>query len=138
VPPTLFIPEEALLPATIAPERWRINASDPAALTRRLDVPACAVTAVEYGAHLDGLVVRGAHIRDLAACPACGTRSAQAQQYQPRTVRDRSLAGHARRLEFTARRCTCAPCRRPCTEPLAAVAPPARCTRRHAPCLFAP
>jgi transposase len=125
------------MPATRAPESWRINASDPAALTRLLDLPDFAVTAVEYDAHLDCLVVRCAHIRDVAVCPACGTLSAHAHQYKPRTVRDLALAGHPCRLEFAARRFKCAQCRRPFTEPLEAVAPRARCTRRYERYLFA-
>ena len=125
------------MPATIAPESWQINASDPVALTRLLDLSDFAVTAVEYDAHLDCLVVRCAHMRDVAVCPACGTLSAQAHQYKPRAVRDLALAGHACRLEFTARRFKCVPCRRPFTEPLETVAPQARCTRRYEQYLFA-
>ena len=125
------------MPDTIPPESWRINAGDPAALTRLLDLPDFAVTAVEYDARLDCLVVRCAHIRDVAVCPACGALSAQAHQYKPRTVRDLSLAGRACRLEFAARRFKCGQCRRPFTEPLETVAPQARCTRRYEQHLFA-
>lgn len=125
------------MPATIPPDSWQINAGDPRALTRLLDLPDFAVTAVEYDARLDCLVAHCAHVRDVAVCPACGTPSSQPHQYKPRTVRDLALAGRACRLEFTARRFKCAQCRRPFTEALEAVAPQARCTRRYEQHLFA-
>ncbi len=122
---------------TLPPESWQINAGDPEALTRLLDLPDLAVTALEYDARLDCIVVRCAYQRDVAICPRCGTLSAQPHQDEPRAVRDLPLVGHVCYVEFPSRRFKCAQCRRPFTEVLEAVAPQARRTRRYEQHLFA-
>ncbi len=119
------------MPSTIAAPSWQVNASDPLALTRLLDLPGFVVQALEYDERLECLVVRCEHARDTARCPSCGTRSSHPHQYEPRTVRDLALAGQVCYLEFASRRFKCARCRRPFTEVLEAVAPQARCTRRY-------
>lgn len=123
--------------ATIPRDSWHINADDPRALTRLLDLPESVVTALEYDDRLDCLVVLCQPVHDAAVCPACGAVSAQPHQYEPRAVRDLPVAGRICYLEFPGRRFKCARCRRPFTEVLEAVAPQARCTRRYAQYLFA-
>lgn len=122
---------------TIPPDSWWINATDPQALTRLLDLPEFVVLALEYDDRLDCVVVRCGHVRDVAPCPDCGTLSSQPHQYAARAVRDLSLAGRVCYLEFPGRRFKCAPCRRAFTEVLEAVAPQARRTRRYEAHLFA-
>ncbi len=118
--------------ATIPRDSWHINADDPRALTRLLDLPEFVVTALEYDDRLDCLVVLCQPVHDAAVCPACGAVSAQPHQYAPRTVRDLPVAGRICYLGFPGRRFRCARCRRPFTEVLEAGAPQARCTRRYA------
>ncbi len=122
---------------TIPRDSWQLNAGDPQALTRLLDLPEFVVTALEYDDRLDRVMVRCRQVDAAAVCPACGTVSAHPHQYESRTVRDLSVAGRACYLEFPSRRFKCARCRRPFTEVLEAVAPLARRTRRYEEWLFA-
>lgn len=121
---------------TIPRDSWRLNAGDPHALTRLLDLPEFVVTALEYDDRLDRVLVRCRQVHAAAVCPACGSVSAHPHQYEWRTVRDLPVAGRACYLEFPSRRFKCARCRRPFTEVLEAVAPLARRTRRYEEWLF--
>jgi transposase len=86
-----------------------INAADPAALTRLLDLPELAVTRLERPAWLGRIILQCHVTNPAAACPDCGQVSAAVHQ-----------------------RFWCAACQRPFSELLAAIAPYARTTRRFA------
>lgn len=121
---------------SIATESWQVNADDPMALTYLLDLPEFAVTGLEYDAHLDLLLVFCQPRYDAAVCSTCDTVSTQVHDRKERWVRDVPWAGKHCALVLPARRFTCAHCRRPFTERLAAIAPLARYTRRYEHYLF--
>src|SRR5215218_11388389 len=118
--------------SSISPPPWLIKADDPAALTRVLDLPEFVVTHLEYADHAGYLVIGCQLVAASAVCPTCGHRSWQVHQLHPRRVRDRPWGAQPTYLEFAARRFKCRHCRCPFTEPLDAVAPHARLTRRYA------
>ncbi len=124
-----------MLPS-IPTESWQVNASDPHALTRLLELPMFVVTGMDYAAHLDSLVVFCAHAAPLAVCPTCGQLSQEPHQYTHRRVRDLPLAGKLCYLEFPGRRFKCATCGIPFTEVVEAIAPSGRSTRRFDQSIF--
>jgi transposase len=121
---------------SIPTETWQVNASDPLALTRLLNLPGFVVTSMEYDDHLDYLTVFCDHASDVAICPRCGTLSQHIHQYRCRRVRDLPLAGHICFVEFDGRRFKCPFCRSPFTESLPLIAPSARLTQRYASYVF--
>jgi len=130
------LPEETLMERSLATESWQVNADDPVALTALLDLPEVTVTGLEYDAQLDLLLVVCHPRYDVAVCPTCDTVSAQVHDSNARRVRDVPWAGKRCSLVLPARRFKCARCRRPFTEPHAALAPRARYTRRYEDYLF--
>ena len=114
-----------------------INADDPSALTRLLDLPAWQVTRMDLAAGPQRLVLHCAIQLPGAACPTCQTWSAAPHDYATRTVRDLPWAGWASWLCFTTCRWFCAPCHRPFTPSVTALAPYGRTTRRYADLLVA-
>ena len=124
-----------MLPS-IPTESWQVNASDPHALTRLLDLPMFVVTGMEYDDHRDYLVGFCDHAAPLAVGPTCGQLSQEPHQYTHRRVRDLPLAGKLCYLEFTGRRFKCATCGVPFTAVVEAVAPGGRSTRRFEQSIF--
>jgi transposase len=116
---------------SIPQDLLRINADDPQALTRLLDLPELRVVTVEQVAWRHQICLHCELVTDLAQCPACQHLSMAPHQYRTRTVRDLAWAGWRCYLQFTMRRFWCEYCRRPFTEPLEALAPHARTTRRY-------
>jgi len=114
-----------------------INAADPQALTRLLDLPEVAVIAIEQATWLARRYIQCRVVTDGANCSRCAGYSHTLHQYHTRTVRDLPWAGWACYRQITTRRWWCARCRTPFTAPLAAVAPCARTTRRYAAHLVA-
>lgn len=114
-----------------------INAMDPAALTRLLDLEELTVTALELQPHRHQLNVHCTPTAPVAACPRCQHPSAQVHQYHLRTIRDLPWGPWTCYLHLLRRRFWCAGCARPFTEALAALAPWARSTRRFATAVVA-
>ena len=114
-----------------------INATDPDALTHLLDLPDVAVLGLERAPWLGGLLVQAVVRPAPAPGPRCSHLAAAPHQTYTRWVRDVPWAGWPAVLHLQARRLWCAPCRRPFTPPLAAIAPYARTTRRYAAALIA-
>jgi transposase len=109
-----------------------INAADPDALTRLLDLPDLLVTRLERADWLGRLYLHCTVTTTQATCPTCHLDSESVHQYYLRTPRDLPWAGWACYLQITARRFWCSYCGCPFTETLAAVADAARTTRRFA------
>ena len=122
---------------SILPDHWAVNADDPTALTRLLALPELVVTRVEYAAWRGGVLLQCQLVAPSAACPTCGQSATRLHQVGHRTVRDLPWAGQRCSLELPVRRFVCAPCRRPFTERLAAIAPYGRTTQRYAADLVA-
>ncbi len=123
--------------SSIPTDSWQINATDPLAVTRLLDLPNLMVTQLEYDAHLDTLTVFCVPTATSAWCPTCGTSSTQIHQYHPRRVRDLPLVGHRCYLELPRRRFKCQACGTPFTEVLPWLASGGRLTERYARYVFA-
>jgi transposase len=121
---------------SIANSSWFVNADDPQALTRLLDLAEFTVSGVEYDARLDCMIVLCQPVWDVALCPNCQQLSTHVHQYHRRVVRDLAWVGRPCALEFSVRRFKCAHCRRPFTEVLEAISPHGRCTRRYEQQLF--
>jgi len=118
------------------PHDWcRINAADPTALTRLLDLEEVSVTLLERAAWQQRLYLHCQPPATTAGGPQWQCVSAQIHQYQRRTVRDLAWSGWPCYLQIARRRFWCAPCQRPFTEAFTAVAPCARTTRRWAAAL---
>ena len=109
-----------------------INALDPAALTRLLDLEELTVNALELQPHLHLLYLHCTPTSAVAVCPRCHTSSGQIHQAHRRTIRDLPWGPWTCYLHLTRRRFWCAGCARPFTEALTALAPWARTTRRFA------
>ena len=108
-----------------------INANDPQALTRLLDLPELRVVAIEQAAWRRQICIQCDLVADLAQCPTCQHLSLAPHQYRTRTVRDLPWADWRCYLQIRLRRFWCEYCRRPFTERLDAIAPHARTTRRY-------
>jgi len=115
---------------------WKVNANDPMALTRLLDLPDMNVTRIEYDDRLDVLIVSLEHDLDLALCPTCGQLCPHPHQYQTRLVRDLPVWGKICLLEFQARRFDCVSCQVPFTETLDWLPTRSRLTGRYRQHLF--
>lgn len=97
---------------------WRVNADDPTALTRLLDLPDLIVTGLEYDDFHETVIVLCEHAGNVAVCPTCRQPSPHPYQRKRRVVRDLPWAGKRCLLEFWARRFFCARCGGPFTEEL--------------------
>ena len=112
-----------------------IQADDPAAMTRCLDLPGLHVTALTLAPGLGVLWLAVRSTATTARCPTCAELSSQVHQYHTRLVRDLPWAAWRAFLLLERRRFKCASCRRPFTEPLDGLAPRGRTTRRYAAAL---
>ena len=120
----------------ICPGSWQVNAHDPSALTRLLDLPEFRVRRMGYDPVSNELLIYCDHLFEVAICPHCGRSSARAHQYRTRHVRDLSITEKRCYLVFEARRFKCNRCARPFTERLASIAPCGRYTRRYERLIF--
>jgi transposase len=123
--------------SSIPPALECIQADDPLALTHCLHLPELVVTQLTFLRALGWLLIAVHSPAPTAPCPRCGQASAQVHQYHTRLVRDLAWADLRCVLQLVRRRFKCATCRRPFTEPLAALAPYARTTQRYAAHLLA-
>jgi transposase len=123
--------------SSIPPDLECIQAADPTALTHCLHLPTLQVTQLAFLRALGWLLIYARPTAPTACCPRCGHASAQVHQYHTRLVRDLAWADLRCYLHLTRRRFKCATCARPFTEPLTALAPPARTTTRYAAHLLA-
>ena len=123
--------------SSILPALECIQADDPLALTHCLHLPALVVTQLTFLRTLGWLLIAVHSPAPTAPCPRCGQVSTQVHQYHTRLVRDLAWADLRCVLHLVRRRFKCATCRRPFTEPLAALAPHARTTTRYAAHLLA-
>jgi transposase len=122
---------------SIAADLECLQADDPQALTHCLNLPDLHVTQIAFLRRLGWLLVYVRVSRPTATCPICGHVSQHVHQYHARLVRDLAWTDLRAYLYLLRRRFKCATCQRPFTEPLAALAPHARTTRRYAAHLLA-
>lgn len=123
--------------SSIPEASWKVNADDPKALTRLLDLPGMNVTRMEYEDRLNVLVVFLEHDLEVALCPTCRQLCPHPHQYQTRIVRDLPVWGKSCLLEFEARRFDCVSCQVPFTETLEWLPTRSRLTARYRDHLFA-
>ena len=122
---------------SIPPDHELINAQDPQALTRLLNLPEFVVTHLEVAHWLGWRVF---HVRAQAAsapCPRCQHVCTHVHQYHSRSVRDVPYNGQTCWLQVSVRRFKCPRCRRPFTEQFATLPRRARTTPRYAAHLVA-
>src|SRR5262249_39988477 len=125
-------PKEAPVMVSIPVEPALFNVGDPAVLDSLLGLPDLTITPLELAAWRGWLLLHCTPVAEEADCPTCARPSHTIHQYHQRTVRDLPWADYQCYLQVTRRRFDCAHCGVPFTEPLAAVAPRARTTRRYA------
>ena len=116
---------------------WRVDAEDPTALTRILDLPGLFVTGLEYNDTNQTLHVFCQHTEPTASCPTCRQSSPFVHQYSRRAVRDLPWAGKPCLIEFAARRFYCLHCRCPFREELEWLPRCSRLTGRYRMFVFA-
>jgi len=120
---------------SIPAELGVIQAENPHALTRCLDLPGLAVTHLTLAPGLGVVFLAVRSTAPTAACPTCQQARAQVHQYHTRRVRDLPWADRRAYLLLERRRFKCAACRSPFTEALLALAPHGRTTHRSAAAL---
>jgi transposase len=119
------------------PERpWQVDAHDPTALTRLLDLPGLRVTRLEYDSDQARLHIFCEHQNHSALCPTCTKSSTAIHQYRKRAIRDLPWAGKICLVEFAARRFFCRGCGCPFREELAWLPRHSRLTDRYAAYVF--
>jgi transposase len=116
---------------------WRLDASDPQALTRLLDLPGLVVTGLEYHDVQESLHLFCQLSATSATCPTCQQPSDYVHQYTRRIVRDLPWAGKPCLLEFLARRFYCPECACPFREDLDWLPRCCRLTQRYRHAVFA-
>jgi len=114
-----------------------VQADDPLALTRILDLPEMVVTGLEYDSDQERLFLFCEHAWQVAVCPTCQQLSSQIHAYHTRTVRDLAWAGKVCYLQFAARRFSCLTCRAPFREELEWLPRCSRLTARYRRFVFA-
>ena len=122
--------------ASIPDGPWQVDATDPMALTRLLDLPGLCVTSLEYDPSQTRLHVFCEHQAHSACCPTCKQTSTTVHQYRKRAVRDLPWAGKICLLVFAARRFFCAVCQSPFREELDWLPRHSRLTKRYADYVF--
>lgn len=122
--------------ASIPDGLWQVDATDPMALTRLLDLPGLSVPRLEYDPDHARLHVFCDHLNHSATCPTCGHLSTAIHQYSRRALRDLPWAGKACLIEFVARRFFCGECCCPFREELEWLPRHSRLTARYAASVF--
>ena len=115
---------------------WQVNADDPLALTRLLDLPDLHVLRLEYNDVQNTLHIFCQHTQDTARCPTCGQSSAGVHDYTRRVVRDLPWSGKPCLLELATRRFYCQECACPLREALPWVRRGSRLSERYRHHLF--
>ena len=113
---------------------WQVNAHDPSALTRLLDLPEFRVRRIRYNHVSNELLIYCDHHFEVAICPRCDCCCTKVHQYHTRHVRDLSITEKRCYIVLEARRFKCNRCARPFTERLVSIAPCGRYTRRYGMC----
>jgi transposase len=126
------IPAEFCLPT----ESWQVDAKDPNALTRLLNLPQIKVKSLRYEGDTQRLYVICEHTVHIACCPACQKISSAIHQYQQRQVRDLPWSGRHCLIEFSTRRFWCQHCQCPFREELIWLEKGSRLTERYAQFVF--
>jgi transposase len=121
---------------SIPQDHWHVDADDPLALTKVLNLPSMIVTGLEGDDTKQRLIVFCTHAFDIALCPTCRTLSPYVHDYSKRTVRDLAWAGKTCYLEFLARRFYCPMCDCPFREELEWLPRCSRLTQRYRDYLF--
>lgn len=121
---------------SIPQDHWHMDADDPLALTKVLDLPDMIVTRLEGEDTKQCLIVFCTHAFEIALCPTCRTLSPYVHDYAKRTVRDLAWAGKTCYLEFLARRFYCPQCDCPFREELEWLPRCSRLTQRYRDYLF--
>jgi transposase len=118
-------------------DHWHVDADDPLALTKVLDLPDMIVTGLEGDATHERLIVFCTHAFEIALCPTCRTLSSNIHEYYKRCVRDLAWAGKTCHIEFLARRFYCEMCECPFREELEWLPRCSRLTQRYREYVFA-
>jgi transposase len=116
---------------------WQVDAADPTALTRLLDLPGLCVTRLEYDDLQQVLLVFCEHVHQIASCPTCHQPSTAIHQYRKRALRDLPWAGKVCLLELGTRRFWCEACQCPFREELDWLPRNSRLTSRYRAYIFA-
>lgn len=122
--------------SSVPSKSWQVDATDPTALSRLLDLPAMIVTRLEYQDTQQRLYVICEHSAQVACCPTCQQDSRSVHQYQVRRVRDLPWVGKICLLEFATRRFWCQHCKHPFRERLAWLPKGSRLTERYCQFVF--
>ena len=134
--PKHHIPQTLML--TSLPEGpWQVDANDPTALTRLLDIPGLRVTRLEYNHIQHRLHVFCEHTTQLPWCPTCQQQSTALHQYRQRALRDLPWAHKICLLELSTHRFWCEECQCPFREQLDWLAQNSRLTSRFRQFVFA-
>jgi transposase len=123
--------------ASIPEGPWQVDAHDPTALTRLLDLPDLCVTRLEYDDFQHQLHVFCQHTTQVAWCPTCQQSSTAVHQYRQRALRDLPWAGKICLLELVTRRFWCEACQCPFREELDWLPRHSRLTGRYREHVFA-
>ena len=117
---------------------WQLNADDPMAFTRVLDLPDRIVSRREYDDDHQRLTLFCRHAQEQACCPDCRKLSRFVQDYHRRTVRERDFSEKPCYREFFARRFSCQECHGAFREELDWLVRSSRLTRHYPLYLFVP
>ncbi len=135
--PHLLTRPETLMETSIPDAHWYMDASDPNALTRLLDLPDVRVTRLECLPDKQTLVLLCELTTHSGTCPTCGQTCPHPHAYTKRIVRDLPWGERACYLEMCLRRFDCVTCGLPFTEALPWLPAYARLTLRYQNTLFA-
>ena len=127
---------ETLMLQSIPDDSWRLDANDPQALTRLLDLPGLVVTGLEYYEVQGTLHLLCELTTTRAFCPTCQKESDDVHQYTRRVVRDLPWADKPCFIAFVARRFYCEGCRCPFREALDWLPRCSRLTARYRHAVF--
>ena len=128
---------ETLMFQSIPDASWRLDANDPKALTRLLDLPGVTVTGLEYYEVQGTLHLFCELTAKSAFCPTCQQESHYVHQYTRRVVRDLPWAGKPCFIEFVVRRFYCGQCQCPFREALDWLPRCSRLTQRYRHAVYA-
>ena len=120
----------------LTPGSWQLQANDPNALTRLLDLPGMKVTTLQFNQTESTLHLTLEHTTQSACCPHCQQVSASTHQYRQRMVLDLPWAGKPCLLHLKTRRFWCQRCQRPFQEELPWLKKASRLTERYRQLIF--
>ena len=122
--------------ASIPDGPWQVDASDPTALTRLLNLPDLRVTGLQFDDIKNRIYIFCEHVHQVACCPTCQQTSNAIHQYRKRAIRDLPWSDKSCVLELYTRRFWCTKCHCPFREELSWLPRGSRLTERYREFLF--